>query len=481
MKYTKHILIAVACLSLLLPVAGLSKRAEDNHGDSHAGHDHGPQVNLDDLFDDESHEGHDDHAGHGGHDDHGDDHVRHDQKAEGDAHAGHGHEGHGHGASADGICLEHRVPEVECALCQGGQIDFLLPGQGMKVRLEAADAAERIGVAVAPPQRASGTAGLSLPGRVIYNRDRLARITPLAPGIIRQVKGDVGATVKKGQVLAELSSAQVASLRSALSSARSRESLTKATYQREKGLLEKGITSRQEFEEAEASWRAARNDLEQARQQLLNIGLTEKELGKGGGSALLPVRAPFAGTLVEKAAVMGEAVEPGAQLFSLADLGTMWIELSVPEGQIFQVAQGAAVAARFDGLPGRSFSGKIFLVASALDEKTRTLKAFAEVENPGHLLKSGLFGQVSLVEAQGAHAMEIPADALQSIDGKPFVFVRLEDDLFELRKVEAGARSGDMIQVARGLSASDQVVVTRGFALKSEVLKSRLGASCADH
>jgi cobalt-zinc-cadmium efflux system membrane fusion protein len=202
--------------------------------------------------------------------------------------------------------------------------------------------------------------------------------------------------------------------------------------------------------------------------------------------------------------------------------------------QMAQARVGAAVEAEFDGLPGERFPGRIVQVGSGLDERTRLLKVVAEVANPDERLKDGLYGRVQLLASppevaapgaatrhqghdhgkadldelfatgdhaghadhadhhdHGEHAADaahgptetvaVPASAVQAIDGKSYVFVAHEQDLFELRRVEAGPRRAGDVLVTAGLRAGEPVAVSQGFALKSELLKSRLGASCADH
>jgi cobalt-zinc-cadmium efflux system membrane fusion protein len=75
----------------------------------------------------------------------------------------------------------------------------------------------------------------------------------------------------------------------------------------------------------------------------------------------------------------------------------------------------------------------------------------------------------------------VPGDAVQYIDEQPFVFARLEDDLFELRRITVGGSSGRMVAVAEGLESNAEIVVAHSFTLKSEFLKSRLGAGCVEH
>ncbi len=467
------------------PAIATAADGHNRQAAGHEGHEHGAdQGDLDDLFaaNDDKDE-HDDHRGH--------DHAEHGAETRGekdehghaavkpDPHAGHDdHAGHDHGPG-DGACPEHNIPEVEDALCQPQLMAGLQPGQGLKVRLAAPDAAERIGISASRPV-AAAEKGAALPGQVVFNRNRLARLSTLVPGVVRTVHVELGEKVRKGQVLAAIASPEIASLRAALQAARSRATLAEEVYLREQDLLARGITSRQEFQQAEAERAQARSAVVQARQQLLDYGIAPADLLAASGSSL-PLRAPFAGTVVARDAVPGEGVERGSALFSVADLDTLWVELSVPESRLLEVRPGVGVSATFAGLPGRAFAGEIFWVAPALDEKTRMLKALAELSNDSGLLRSGLFGEVRLENELAADAFAVPADALQTIDGAPFVFVALEKDLFELRRVEAGRRDNGTVVIARGLARDDRVVTGQGFALKSEILKSRLGASCADH
>jgi cobalt-zinc-cadmium efflux system membrane fusion protein len=294
-----------------------------------------------------------------------------------------------------------------------------------------------------------------------------------------------GANVGTDETLAEIATLEIASLKSQLISAQARRAQAKAAYLREKDLLGRGITSQSEFQKADAEYRSAKSDADQFRQQLLNFGLSPDDITEfqrtGTNSPNLKVRSPFAGTVVEMETAIGESVAPGSHLFTVADLETLWIELSIPESRIYQAQIGAQVEARFDGLPGTMFKGRIFQVGASLDEHSRILKALAEVNNPGLRLKAGMFGHVRILSGVESQVLSVPADAVQSIEGDAYLFVYLEKDLFELRRVEAGAQDGGLITIRFGLSPDDRVVTNQGFALKSEVLKARLGASCADH
>jgi len=417
-----------------------------------------------------------------------------------DEHAGHGHAekrdehaGHGHGEPPEPgeVCPEHRMPEAEDVLCNPGLMTTLLPGEGVKMRLATPEAAARAGIVVATAQKARVAGGPAIPAQVTYDRSRLAEVMALSGGVVRRIAAEPGQRVDRGALLAEIASPAAAAARADLQAALGRLELAEANVRREQELVNKGVSARIDLEQAQAEQQAAKASAEQLREQLAAFGAGTSS----GGGTQLALRSPLAGTVVERNAVVGQTLAPETPLFTVADLASMWLELQVSADQMSQAKVGAAIEAEIDGLPGQRFPGKIVQVGAGLDERTRLLPVVAEIANPDRILKDGMFGQARLLESDAddedghlagddhGHPMTVavPAAAVQAIDGKAYVFVAHEQDLFELRRVETGPRRGGEILVTAGLAAEEKVAASQGFALKSELLKSRLGASCADH
>jgi cobalt-zinc-cadmium efflux system membrane fusion protein len=440
-----------------------------------------------------------------GHDGHNHGAEKDDHAAEKDDHAGHGH---GKPADSGEICKEHRMPEAVDVLCNPQLMTSLLPGEGVKMRLATPEAAARAGIVIAPAKSATLATGAAVPAQTTYNRSRLAEVMALSGGVVRRVVVEPGQSVGKGALLAEIASPGAAIARGDYQAALGRLELAEANVKREQELVTKGVSARMELEQAQAERQAAKATAEQLREQLSAFGASTS-----GSGTYLALRSPLAGTVVARYAVAGQTLAPETPLFTVADLSSMWLELQVSADQLSIAKVGAAVEAEIDGLPGQRFPGKIVQVAAGLDERTRLLKVVAEVANPDGLLKDGSFGQARLVAAKpamdkdGGHhegeekghddhaedhageehgheesgAVAVPAAAVQAIDGKAYVFVALEEDLFELRRVEAGPRRASEVVITAGLRRGEKVAASQGFALKSELLKSRLGASCADH
>jgi cobalt-zinc-cadmium efflux system membrane fusion protein len=179
-------------------------------------------------------------------------------------------------------------------------------------------------------------------------------------------------------------------------------------------------------------------------------------------------------------AVRGALVEAGKPLFTLVDPSTVWAMLQVPEFSLGRVQVGQTVELRVDSLPGRVFTGRLTWIGPAVDERTRLARARAEFANPDRLLKDKMFASARILIRQAEGAMLVPRDAVQRLEGKPFVFVKLAEDLFDARAVQLGAKDDTHLEILLGLDPRETVAVRHAFALKSAMLMSRLGAGCAD-
>ncbi len=383
------------------------------------------------------------------------------------------------------FCNEHQVPEIECGICQPQRTAELEPGGELKVRFESSSSAVKAGIETVPARAATARARVQAFCEVTYDENSLARITPLSGGIVRGVLVDVGANVNAGDVLVELHSSEVASAKAAFVAAVVDLDLKEVAHQREQRLAERDISSEKELQEADAARRTAEITLDTTKQRLLNYGFTDEEVAaieqERDTSAALLVRAPFDGTLVERAAVVGEAVQPGHRLFSLANLDSMWLDLSLPAQQASRIRRGQPVEATFRGLAGEAAHGEITWIDTSIDESSRMLRVRAVVDNSDRVLTAGLFGDATVYVAPERDAVDVPRESVQRFEDQPYVFVQLEEDLFSLRRVATiEGPSSDTVAVVAGLRADEPVVATGSFTVMSEFLKSRLGAGCVD-
>ena len=401
-------------------------------------------------------------------------------------------DGKSSGGSGDGRinielqCEEHGVPEKECGICHPELADALEAGQGLKIRFESPESAAKAGIGLTKPLPGEQLSDLTFLCRATYNQNQFARITPLAPGVVQRVLKDVGDTVARGEALYEILSPEVARAKSEHLIALANEALKETVFRRKKELLAEKIASQHDYELARTEYELAKNTSAASHQQLVNYGFTGEEIAgivaDRSTSSTLRILAPFSGTLIDRNVVIGEVVEPGDVSLTLADLCSMWLELSIPEDRIPLVAVGDSVETTFDVLTATRIRGRLTWLAAGIDEQTRMLKARAVVPNPSMTLKHGMFGQVRVVSERLLTGLYVPAESLHRFgpDRAGFVFTKVTDDLFEVRRVDVGGRNGEHVEILAGLKPEEQVVAAHSFTVKSEFLKARLGAGCVD-
>lgn len=416
------------------------------------------------------HEGH----GHDEHDQHADE-QDHDQQVNGGA-----------ASASEGLfCHEHQVHEIECGICQPDLAASLAPGQAMKIRLPSPEAANKVGIQTISPASTEAAPAVQALAETQYNRNTLARVTPLASGVIRAVYADLGDSVEAGDVLVELNSAELAAVKSDYLAVLVDLQRHQQTLEREKRLAEAQIAAQKDLLEAQAAQQAAQFATDRLRQQLVNLGLSDRDIAEiertRDASAILPVRAPFAGTILARDAVVGETTDVGTPIFTVADLSTRWLSLSIPADQAAQVRVGQIVEAQFAELPGQTVEGRLTWIDTAVDERSRLVRARAEVQQNARQLSVGLYGRARIITDSARPAVLVPQDSLQKHERQAFVFVQEQPDLFQLRKVNVGASRSGSVEILAGLTSNDRVVSTGAFLVMSEFLKSRLGAGCTDH
>jgi cobalt-zinc-cadmium efflux system membrane fusion protein len=340
-----------------------------------------------------------------------------------------------------------------------------------RVRMPAALRAHA-GVATAPLQRSRLTQRLDLTGGVEFNGDHLAEVGSRIAGRIARVHARPGAVVRAGEVLAEIESAAVGEAAAQLHTARAAATASRAELTRVEGLAARSLATARELEQARAAWATNAAQVQGATQRLLAMGLAPGDVA-GGGMPRVLVRAPLAGRVVERHAVLGQVVEPATSLFRVADPTRLWVQLRVFERDLPKVTVGDAVALNVASLPGRTFRGAVDHVSPSLDHDTRTARVRVEVTDAEALLRPGQFVEAHLRPSseRATDALRIPRDATVQIEGRDAVFVEVGEGLYELRPLELGAADGEQVEVLRGVSVGERLVVVGAFALKSELLR----------
>lgn len=302
------------------------------------------------------------------------------------------------------------------------------------------------------------------------NQDRLAHVAPRVPGRIIKVSANLGDKVKTGQPLALLDSIELGEARSNYLQTASEAAVAQAGFDRAQRLQADNIIPEKEFLRARAEHEKARAALRAAGDKLHMMGVNPEKLA----GSTFPLTAPFAGTVIEKKAVLGELAPIDQSLFTVADLSTLWIESDLFEKDLGKVKVGAQASVVIAAYPGEVFKGRLTYISSTMDRETRTVKARVEVPNPDGKLKPEMFATVAIGTGASAKALLVPEDAVLLLQGQPTVFVA-ENGGFESRAIEVGERTQGYVVLKSGVAAGESVVVNGAYALKARLLKSQIG------
>ncbi len=318
---------------------------------------------------------------------------------------------------------------------------------------------------------------VELPGEVVADPDRVVHVVPVARGFVREVFKRWGDRVAAGEILAIIDSPELADLKAAYLSARTRLRLAEELFRREKALWEKKITAEESYLRAKQDLELARIQVKTLAQKLLTLGFSPKEIRsfETGKRPLgrYELRSPISGLVVEKHLVRGEMVGPDRLAFQIADLSEVWVLVSVYRKWLPHVKEGQKVRLDFGPeLPPRE--ARIDYVNPILQEDTRSAQARIRLKNPGEVLKPGLLVRV-LVDLSGTEkALIVPEGAVQLLEGRPVIFVKKEEG-FVPHEVKLGRKHNGWVEVLEGLSPGEIYVAEGALTLKAELEKESRG------
>lgn len=302
---------------------------------------------------------------------------------------------------------------------------------------------------------------LTLPGKLVLNERRRVEIAARLAGRVEKISAFAGERAAAGQALAQVFSQEFLAMQMEYLQAweRSRRFGDENSSPGEAGTAAGILLSAQKKLEATGLNEADFRRLETSREPL----------------GFLPVRAPFAGAVLAAEIVQGQFVHPGARLFEIADISTLWVMADIYEQDLPRIHGGMAAQVSVLSYPGEMFPAVLSEIFQVVDEKTRTVKARLEVQNPQGKLKPGMFASVHLTTDLGGNTIKAPAGAILGETERHFVFVAINDSTFEKREVRTGAETREVVEVLDGLATGERIVIRGGFFLKSELAKETFG------
>ena len=346
-------------------------------------------------------------------------------------------------------------------------------------------------------------------GELVFNEERLAKIRSRVPGRVVRIVADYGQAVKSGEVLAIIDSVALSQAQMAARQAGAKFEAAQTASERASQLYEGKAISRAELQERQARLEVERAELENAQNHL-------RLLGAGGAarpkiSSVTPhpdplpwrgegkiedgtfnnrdklafnynfaLRSPIAGRVVERHVTPGLVIKEDEELFTVANTSVLWCFVQIPEKDLPLVLVGAPATVTVSSWSQREFPGRLDYLADVVDKATRTVRGRVRVDNPGNLLKAGMFANIA-VRVKPRTALHIPETAVLAAAGEHFVFVETAPGAYQKHLMKPGVKAGGRVEVLEGLEAHVPVVVQGGFTLKSELEKGAFQGCGSGH
>lgn len=329
---------------------------------------------------------------------------------------------------------------------------------------------EQGGVTLAAAGPAKIASILQVLGEVRYNGDRTVQVTPQLAGRVDSVAVSAGDTVRKGQVLAKISSQALAELRGELLAAQQRSALARTTYTREKQLWEEKISAEQDFLQAQVAMQEAAIAVQRVQQQIASLGGAP---AKGRNLTEFEIQAPIDGVITSKDISVGEVLKEDSAVFTVSDLSTVWVDSTVAAKDLGVIAEGQKAVVSSSAFAAEA-EGSISYVSALVGAQTRSATARIVLANPDRVWRPGLPVMVEVVAEESEVPVAVAVEAIQTVRDWQVVFGRFDDKL-EARPLDLGKSDGRFVEVISGLKAGDRYALKNSFLIKAELGKA--GAS----
>lgn len=341
-----------------------------------------------------------------------------------------------------------------------------------------AEEIEEFGIETSIAGEAALKVMVDLPGEVRLNEDRIVHVAPVLCGVVEDVFKSQGDFVNEGEKLAVLNCRELADAKATYLAGIERLALAKAMYKREEDLWRGKITSEQEYLDAKRNRAEREIELRLAKQKLFALGLSKEDVEETANQpesklTEYSITAPISGVIVSRHISRGEALDAGTEVFVLADLSSVWVDLKVYRKDLPFVSKGSQVRiSAGHGIP--EALSTVEFVDPVVEVETRTALARVVLPNPDGLWKPGLFVTAGIATEEIEVPVAVLKSAVQILDGLPHVFVPT-DHGFEALYLTTGGEDSTHVEIVSGLATGQPYVSRGGFTLKSELEKGSYG------
>jgi membrane fusion protein, heavy metal efflux system len=319
-------------------------------------------------------------------------------------------------------------------------------------------------------------------GTIDFNENMLVQVFSQYPGKILKAFYNIGDDVKQGDILFTIDSPDLLQAESTLLATAGVLELQKKTLARVSGLLKTGGAAQKDVDQATSDQQTAEGAFKAAKDAVRIFGKTDDEIEQilvnRRVESTLKVPCPISGRIVTRNATPGFLTQPGnaPPPFQLADVSTMWMIANVIETDAPAYKLGQEVQMTVPAYPGKVFSGHVTNLGSQIDPNSHRQLVRSEIEDPEHLLRSGMYASFVIRVGDPVTSLAVPEEGVvREGDGTMSVWVTTDGRRFVKRTVTAGIRQGGWVQILDGLQPGETVVTEGAVFLSNKLLLGEAG------
>ena len=337
---------------------------------------------------------------------------------------------------------------------------------------------------------------ITIPAQFKARNQSIERVYSPIDGKITNVYVEPGSIMKIGQPIVQIKSDEISQIQleflekileidANINEMKAQYDLSLANFNRESSLYKQKVSSRAEYEIANAQFlkdKANLNALKTKRNALIQV--YQQRLAVYGGASntidtvlktkkiypFITLRANKNGIVLERKINPGEVVEKDRELFNLADLSTIWLVGYAFEKDSPSLHVGEQVRGTLEESKGKTIKGELSYVSPILDNTTKTLEVRADIPNPHLAIKPNMYAEM-YVNTGKVHVLAIPNDAVEQYGDYSFAYVKTKPNTYEERKVQTGKKNDKYTEIISGIEPGEEVVTKGSFSLLGESIK----------
>jgi len=320
---------------------------------------------------------------------------------------------------------------------------------------------------------------IKIPAVVVTDQNYEAQVGPIVAGRVKKVFANVGSYVNAGQTLMLIEGLEIGVLKADFLKAKTTLNFTEQEYNRQKSLSEQNagsqknlISSKTEYEKAVAEFNAMDKKIHSIGLKDEDIINDKNELHSAGD---LAIKSPISGVIVERNVVVGQYTESSFIAFRILNTKSLLVDGQIYESDYNKLGNSKSVEFKTSSLPNEVFLCDITYKGQLIDEKTRTIKIRAKVNNPRNKLLPQMFGDLIIKSSENKKSIFVSSSTIHKDNEQSFVFIQVNDSTFKMIEVKTGVELDEKVEIISGLRENEKIVTNGVFELKSELLKESFG------